>query len=210
MEGPQWLTGGGKGRQGGDGRQDPLPPGQVVSDRDKILSVVEVLKTLLGSEVGSSMDELLKDRLPPEPVPAPPKSPTEQERARKYGQLLDQEMRLKEGFVDGRGRLDRAKEKVRQEEERLEKAERELRGVEEQIEAFRAESREKENKRMAVARSAWGPSIEEVASDMDVEGEEGGGGWEMMLGKASSLRLERKGREGWLIGGWRRGVTEYD
>ena len=47
--------------------------------------------------------------------------------------------------------------------------------MEEQLEAFRAESREREDERMA-ARSAKGPTIEEVSENMEVEGDGGGGG----------------------------------
>ena len=81
VQGLQEAAMGGLGEGGGEmGDGDRLPVGPVVSDRDKVLKATEVLKTLLGSEVENSMDELVRGKLPPEVVPTPPPSSTEQQR----------------------------------------------------------------------------------------------------------------------------------
>ena len=70
-----WLSGGGDGGLGGEVRREPL---LVMSDRDKAVMALEVLKTLLGDEVGN-LEALVRGKLPPEKTPTPPPSPTEQQ-----------------------------------------------------------------------------------------------------------------------------------
>ena len=43
----------GSGGLGGGPRQEPLPAGPVLSEREKAVRALDVLKTLLGDEVGN-------------------------------------------------------------------------------------------------------------------------------------------------------------
>ena len=91
-----------------------------------------------------NLEELVQGKLPPEKAPTPLPSPTEQQRAERFLTLLQQEGRLKKAVEDGKGRLDKARAKVAEEEEKLDRVQTELLGVERQIEAYKVEDRERE------------------------------------------------------------------
>ena len=60
-----WLDGGGEGPLGGEGRRAPVAVGAVMTDREKALKVMEVLKTVLGESAGNSREELVREQIPP-------------------------------------------------------------------------------------------------------------------------------------------------
>ena len=91
-----WLDGGGgRVRGGGEGNRTPLPVGEVMSDRDKALEAMVLLKELLGEDIGNSMEELVREHLPPAEAPVPHPSPTEH-----------QQDRLEKGVQEGRERVE--------------------------------------------------------------------------------------------------------
>ena len=192
-----WLgEGGNGGLEGGGARQEPHAVGLVVTEREKAAMALNVLREILGEDMGNLEDRVF-GKLPPEKAPTPPSSPTEQQRAEKYVNLLRQHERLMKGVEEGKGRLEKARAEVVKEEERLGKLEKELKDVELQVEAHKAETRERENRRREKERAQKGPLIGEVGSEMDVT--EDGGGTVIVLGKVVCLlRLGRreKGRGG--------------
>ena len=170
-----WLDGGGERPLGGEGRRTPVAVGAVMTDREKALKAMEVLKTVLGESAGNSREELVREQIPPAAEPVPPASPTEYQRVLRLGTLLNQETQLKKGLEEGRERVEKAKAKVLEEEERVTKVEKDLSEVRKQMDAHRAEDKKRERKRRAEAREARGPKVEEVISDMEVT-EDGGDG----------------------------------
>ena len=80
-----------EGLQTGDGK----------SQRDKILEVVQALKLLLGQEVCSQVEELIQDHIPAPPLPTPPHSPTDLERALHLAKLLDDKGKLEKKILGG-------------------------------------------------------------------------------------------------------------
>ena len=104
-----WLGGeegvGGQGGQGG-------PVGLVLSEREKAAMAINVLKEILGEDVGN-LEDLVYGRLPPEKAPTPPASPTEQQRAERFVNLLKQQERLRKGVEEEKGRLEKARAEVR-------------------------------------------------------------------------------------------------
>ena len=167
-----WLGEGGSGGLGGvgvgGGGQVPHPVGLVVNERERAAMALGVLKEILGEDMGN-LEERVFGKLPPAKAPTPPASPTEQQRAERFVNLLRQHDRLVKGVGEGKVRLDKAKAEVAKEEERLEKLERELADVSAQVEAHRAETRERENRKREKDRVQKGPLIEEVGSEMDLE-----------------------------------------
>ena len=61
-----------------------------------------------------------EERLPAKPAPAPVKTPTEAQRAEVFAQLTKRQDGLLRRVKDGQGRVEAAREKVRQEEAALE------------------------------------------------------------------------------------------
>ena len=158
-----WLGGGG-------GVGNPLPPGMVVSERDRYQVCVDLLKGLLKE--GREMEDYVKfweERLPAKPAPAPVKTPTEAQRAEVFAQLTKRQDGLLRRVKDGQGRVEAAREKVRQEEAALEELQRELKGVSDQVDAHRAEN-------LRRAEEAKAPRVDEVGSDMDLEAGSSSGG----------------------------------
>ena len=158
-----WLGGGG-------GVGNPLPPGMVMSERDRYLVCVEQLKGLLKD--GREMEDYVKfweERLPAKPAPAPVKTPTEAQRAEVFAQLTKRQDGLLRRVKDGQGRVEAAREKVRQEEAALEELQRELKGVSDQVDAHRAEN-------LRRAEEAKAPRVDEVGSDMELEAGSSSGG----------------------------------
>ena len=183
---------GGNGGLGGVGSgQAPHPVGLVVTEREKAAMALGVLREILGEYMGNLEDRVF-GKLPPEKAPTPPSSPTEQQRAERYVNLLRQHERLMKGVGEGKGRLDKAKAEVAKEEERLEKLERELADVELQVEAHKAETRERENrKRERKTEHRRVLSLKKLDLRWTLRKE----GMGIVLGKeGSSLRWGRRGR----------------
>ena len=158
-----WLGGGG-------GVGNPLPPGMVMSERDRYLMCVEHLKGLLKD--GRELEDYVnfwEERLPAKPAPAPVKTPTEAQRAEVFAQLTKRQDGLLRRVKDGQGRVEAAREKVRQEEAALEELQRELKGVSDQVDAHRAEN-------LRRAEEAKAPRVDEVGSDMELEAGSSSGG----------------------------------
>ena len=117
-----WLGEGGNGGLGGvgggGGGQAPHPVGLVANERERATMALGVLKEILGEDMGN-LEERVFGKLPLAKAPTPPASPTEQQRAERYVNLLRQHDRLVKGVGEGKVRLDKAKAEVAKEEERL-------------------------------------------------------------------------------------------
>ena len=95
----------------GSGRQEPQPVGRFLTEREKVVMVLDVMMAILGEEVGN-LEEMVKSKLPPEKAPTPPKSPTEQQRIAKDLEMLNQQEKLEKEVGEGKNRLDKARTKV--------------------------------------------------------------------------------------------------
>ena len=78
----------------------PFPVGVVLSDREKGLKAVELLKGTLREAAGTIMESLVLEHLPLAAEPVPPPSPTEYQRMVRHH--LDQQTKLQNGLEEGR------------------------------------------------------------------------------------------------------------
>ena len=160
--GNAWLEGRG-GVLGGKGEGNPLPPGIVVSEAEQASQCMNFLRQFIPQDSLSTFEGFMRDHIPKMLAPVPVQTPTERQRSEQFTRLLVEEEKLRKKLHDGRERLEKAEAKIREDEASLEGVSRELEGIQQQLEAHRTED----------IRRAWearGARVEEVASDMDIEG----------------------------------------
>ena len=151
-----WLGGGGAGA--------PLPPGIVPTEGEQARFCLNILKGLLKDEKEVEQFETFwNERIPAAPEPAPVQTPTEAQRAEVFAKLTRQRDGLIRRVKDGKDRLEAARARVRQEEAAVGELEKELKSVSDQVDAHRAEN-------LRRAEEAKAPRVEEMGSDMDLEG----------------------------------------
>ena len=101
------------GRSGGTGQVPPVPP---PSQRDQAVSALRALVGLLDPAVGAQVRGLVEGLLPPKPASPAPATPTHaQIVARQHG-LYDSETKLIQKVDEVEGRVEKAKDKVLEEE----------------------------------------------------------------------------------------------
>ena len=106
---------------------------------------------------------MLLGHIPTEPAPPPVQTPTERQRTEQLAKLLTEQEKVAKRVQECKGRVERAKAKLQEEEASLELANREYEGASRQVEAHKAET-------SRLAKEAEIPRVEEVGSDMEVEG----------------------------------------
>ena len=143
-------------RRVGERRMSPLPVGEVLSDRERAPKARDVLRGILEEAVGTSMERLVLEHLPPAAEPVPPPSPTEYQRVVRLGHLLDQRAKLEKGLGEGRVRVEKAKARALEEEGKVTSMEKELSEVLKQVDAHKAEDKRRERSRREEAREARG------------------------------------------------------
>ena len=104
----------------------PLPVGVVMTDRDKVLQAMDIMKGVLGEEVGAAVNNLVQGHLPPKPPTPTPPSPTEAERFEKLAEFARKKEGLEKKVEATKVRLVRGREKVVEEEGNLDKVEKDL------------------------------------------------------------------------------------
>ena len=97
---------------------------------ERVLQAVEVLKGMLGEEVAATVGNLVREHLLPKPPTPAPASPTEAERWVRLAELSKKKMAAEKKVEDRKGRLEKAGERVVEEEGNLVTAEKELADVE--------------------------------------------------------------------------------
>ena len=140
----------------------PLPVGVVLMDRDKVLQAMDVIKGVLGEEVLAAVSNLVQGHLPPNPLAPTPPSPTEAERFEKLTELARRKEGLEKKVEAVKGRLDRAREKVVEEEGNLGKAEADLAEAVEAYRVLREEDERRERARREEAQRAREPRCMEL------------------------------------------------
>ena len=109
------------------------------TQREKIFEAVEALRLLLGQGVGSQVEDLIQEHIPPPPKVTPPHSPTELERAQQLAKLLEDKARLKKIIQGKEYKVSKAGLAVSQAESDLSILQQEMRGLSFQIDAHHRE-----------------------------------------------------------------------
>ena len=148
LPGRGWFGGGWKG-----GFQDPLPVGLVLSHRDQALNGEDAGGGSWAGGRGAG-DRYGGGLLPQKPASLVPATPTHAEMIAGLDELYGREKRLSEKVEEAKGRLEKARAKVLEEEEGMAKVEGELQEVNDQVEAHLKEEEERKERRRRRKRLA--------------------------------------------------------
>ena len=133
------------------------------------------MKGLLGAEVGSAILEMVQGHLPPEPPAPTPPSPTEAQRLEKLTELSKKKEGLERKVDAVKSRLEKAREKVVEEEGNLGKAEADLAEAVEAFRVLKEDDERRERARMEEAQRAKEPrcmELDESEAEGELDGEE--------------------------------------
>ena len=174
------------GRGGGIG---PVPSGAPPSQRDQAVSALRALVGLLEPEVGAQVKGLVEGLLPPKPVSLAPATPTHAQIVARLHGLYDTETELIREVDEVKGRVEKAKAKLVEEEAALAGVQGRLQNIKDQIlAALREEADCRERTRQAGPDSGG----MEDAVTVDEGGSSGEVGTEVEKGKRRKvLRRER-------------------
>ena len=112
--------------------------GQGKTQQEMIFEAVEALRSLLGQEVGSQVEDLIQEHILPPPKVTPSHSPTESERAQHLAKLLEEKARLEKSIQGRQEKVSKAR-LVSQAEDDLSILQQEMRGFSFQIDAHHRE-----------------------------------------------------------------------
>ena len=155
--------GGGVDSVGQGGVEEPSPPGPVLSQRDQALGALEALVLVLGPEKGSQVMGLMEGLLPQKPASPVPTTPsTHAEMVARLHELYDSEKKVSKRVEEAKGRLEKARTKVMEEEEGMAKVDGELQGIKDQTKALLKEEEERKERRRR-EEEAGGDDMEDSA-----------------------------------------------
>ena len=119
------MQGGGVGAVDQGRVEEPLPPGPVLSQRDKALGTLKALVQVLGV-AGYGVGGGVIAQKPASPVPT---TPTHAEMVARLHELYDSEKKVSKKVEEAKGRLETARAKVMEAEEGMAKVDGELQGI---------------------------------------------------------------------------------
>ena len=156
------VQGGGVDSVGQGGVEEPLPPGPVLSQRDKAPGALTGVGSGGWTGEGVAVHGVGGGVIAPETSLASSYHPTHAEMVARLHELYDSEKKVFGRVEEAKGRLEKAWTKVMEEEEVVVKVDGELKGIKDQIKALLKEEEERKERRRR-EEEAGGDDMEDSA-----------------------------------------------